>query len=201
MEDIPDEEEAAEEVKGVFVEGKRWLDGGYLASNLTAVAEEVVAITTKHLIKFIFLRSGKSRLYVPGCESDGVSLVTGRDDLCVMAWSERCVHPRVFVYQYNNPLEVKTLNGKAMMEYRCLNFSHDKFLLGISGVPDFVVNLWDWQNETLLTSVPTQLEVGELDFCYYHFTKHNGTSFTDRLMDRRTNIGVCRVIFATEKLL
>ena len=74
MEDIPDEEEAAEEVKGVFVEGKRWLDGGYLASNLTAVTEEVVAITTKHLIKFIFLRSGKSRLYVPGCESDGVSL-------------------------------------------------------------------------------------------------------------------------------
>ena len=159
MDDIPDEEEAVvEEVKGVFIDGKRWLDGGYLASNLTAVTEEVVAITTKHLVKFIFLRSGKSRLYIPGCESDGVSLVTGRDDLCVMAWSERCVHPRVFVYQYNNPLEVKTLTGEAMMEYRCLNFSHDKFLLGISGVPDFVVNLWDWQNETLLASVPTKLE-------------------------------------------
>ena len=158
MEELIDEVEESPAMEVVEVEGKRWLDGGYLPSNLTAVTEEVVAISTKHIVKFVFLRSGKSRLYVPGCESDGISVVTGRDDLNVMAWSERCVHPRVFVYQYNNPMELKSLRGEAMMEYRCLTFSHDKFLLGISGVPDFVVNLWDWQTETLLTYLSTELE-------------------------------------------
>ena len=117
-----------------------------------------MAITTKHLVKFIFLRSGKCRLYIPGDHSDGVSLITGRDDLAVLGWSERCVRPRVFVYQYNNPLELRTLRGQATMEYQSLCFSHGKFLLAVSGVPDFIVNLWDWETETLLASVPTQLD-------------------------------------------
>lgn len=140
------------------IEGKRWLDGGYLASNIAVITEEVAAITTKQLVKFIFLRSGKSRLYMPGGDSDGVGVITGRDDQGLLGWSERCVRPRVFVYQYNNPLDLKILKGEALMEYRSLAFSHDKFLLGITGIPDFMVNLWDWQEETLLTSVSTELE-------------------------------------------
>ena len=158
MEDEEEITNVEEEVeKCVEVDGKRWLDGGYVAGNLAVITEEVVAISTKHVIKFVFLRSGKSRLYVPGGESDGVSVMTGKDDLSALAWSERCVHPRVFVHQYNNPLDLKTLKGEAMMEFKCLSFSHDRFLLGISGVPDFIVNLWDWQTETLLTSVHTEL--------------------------------------------
>jgi hypothetical protein len=42
------------------------------------VTEEVAAVSNKHLIKFIFLRSGKSRLYQPGAASDGVGAMTGR---------------------------------------------------------------------------------------------------------------------------
>ena len=159
MEDLT--EEAEEEVfveRCKHVEGKRWLDGGYQPSNLAVITEEVIAITTKHVVKFIFLRSGKSRLYMAGGESDGVSLITGRDDLAVLGWSERCVRPRVFVYQYNNPLELKVLRGEAVMEYKSLCFSHDKFLLGVSGVPDYIVHLWDWESESLLTSVATQLD-------------------------------------------
>ena len=48
---VPDQDNA------VVVEGKQWLDGGYLASNLAVVTEEVVAISTKNIIKFVFLRS------------------------------------------------------------------------------------------------------------------------------------------------
>ena len=48
---VPDQDNA------VVVEGKQWLDGGYLASNLAVVTEEVVAISTKNVIKFVFLRS------------------------------------------------------------------------------------------------------------------------------------------------
>ena len=97
---LGDEESEVEENKFVEIEGKRWLDGGYLASNIAVVTEEVAAITTKHLVKFIFLRSGKSRLYTPGGDSDGVGVITGRDDQALLGWSERCVQPRVFVYDH-----------------------------------------------------------------------------------------------------
>ena len=159
MEDLTEDAEDEVYVETcTHIEGKRWLEGGYQASNIAVITEEVVAITTKHLVKFLFLRSGKCRLYIPGEQSDGVSLITGRDDLAVLGWSERCVRPRVFVYQYNNPLELKTLTGQAAMEYKSLCFSHGKFLLAVSGVPDFIVNLWDWETETLLASVPTELD-------------------------------------------
>ena len=141
-----------------LVEGKRWLDGGLLPANIALVTEEVAAVSTHFLVKFIFLRSGKSRLYQPGADSDGVGVMAGRDDLGLLGWCERSTRPRVFVYQYNNPLELKVLRGEALMEYRSLTFSHETFLLGVSGVPDFMVNLWDWQNETLLTAVSTGLE-------------------------------------------
>ena len=112
-------EDAEEEVyveTCTHIEGKRWLEGGYQPANIAVITEEVVAITTTHLVKFIFLRSDKCRLYIPGDHSDGVSLITGRDDLAVLGWSERCVRPRVFVYQYNNPLELRTLRGQAAMD-------------------------------------------------------------------------------------
>ena len=107
------------------VEGKRWLDGGLLPANIALVTEEVAAVSTHFLVKFIFLRSGKSRLYQPGADSDGVAVMAGRDDLGLLGWCERSTRPRVFVYQYNNPLELKVLRGEALMEYRSLTFSHD----------------------------------------------------------------------------
>lgn len=106
----------------------------YLVSHPPAVVtEDVAAITTKQLIKLIFLRSGKSRLYQPGGDSDGVGRVVGRQDLGLLAWTERCVRPRVFVYQvqpvpphlhhqYNNPAELRVLAPRALLEYRSLAF-------------------------------------------------------------------------------
>ena len=92
-------------VIGTLVEGKRWLDGGYMASNIATITEDVVAVTTKNAVKFIFIRSGKSRLYLP--KSDGVGVVAGRDDLGLLGWSERSPPPHVYVYQYNNPNDTK----------------------------------------------------------------------------------------------
>ena len=43
------EEEEPVQTDCKSVEGKRWLDGGYLASNIAVITEEVAAITTKQL--------------------------------------------------------------------------------------------------------------------------------------------------------
>ena len=32
--------------------------------------------------------------------------------------------------------------------------SDEKFLVGVSGIPDYCVNLWDWEDERLLNHLP-----------------------------------------------
>ncbi len=55
-------------------------------------------------------------------ESGGVGVMTGRDDLGLLAWSQRKMNPLVFVYQHNNPAQLKSLQGDAIMEYKSLVF-------------------------------------------------------------------------------
>ncbi|XP_023334601.1 uncharacterized protein LOC111706075 [Eurytemora carolleeae] len=100
--------------------GRRWIDGGYVNQNLAVVGEDVVAISTTQMIKFIFTTSGKQRLYNPGGESDGIGVMSGRDEDGLLAWTELRINPRVFVYQYTNPGDLKVFQGEAVMEYKSL---------------------------------------------------------------------------------
>ena len=44
----------------------------------------------------------------------GVGVLTGRDDLGVLAWSDvGPPAPKVHVYQYNHPHDVKTMQGRS----------------------------------------------------------------------------------------
>ena len=61
-----------------------------------------------------------SLLYVD--ESGGVGVMAGRDDLGLLAWSQRKMRPLVLVYQYNSPLDIKRMKGDAVMEYKSLVF-------------------------------------------------------------------------------
>jgi hypothetical protein len=40
---------------------------------------------------------------------------------------------------------------------KIINYSRERFLLGVTGIPDFRINLWDWNQELLLASVPAAL--------------------------------------------
>ena len=47
------------------IQGKKWLEGGYKRQDLCAVTEDVVAIHNGSDIKFVFLKSGRSRVFTP----------------------------------------------------------------------------------------------------------------------------------------
>ena len=79
------------------------------------VSEDVIAIHNRTHIKFVFLRSGKSRLLVPK-ENQGVGVIGGRDDLAILAWSDiGPPAPKVHVYRYADPLNIITLEGKNIL--------------------------------------------------------------------------------------
>ena len=79
---------------------------------LCPVAEDVVAIHNRTHIKFVFLRTGKSRLLVP-TEHRGVGVIGGRDDISVLAWSDiGPPAPKIHVYRYGDPQNIIDLEGK-----------------------------------------------------------------------------------------
>ena len=49
--------------------------------------------------------------------------------------------------------------GDAKLEYTALCFNHDKYLVGLSGVPDYLLTLWDWKEGKKLHSQPTSISV------------------------------------------
>jgi hypothetical protein len=50
---------------GDTVLGKRWLEGGYTRAGPALIGEDIAAIATKQMFKFVFIQSGRSRLYSP----------------------------------------------------------------------------------------------------------------------------------------
>ena len=67
-----------------------------------------------NFVKFIFLRTRKSRLLVPA-ENQGVGVIGGRDDLSILAWSDiGPPSPKVHVYRYAEPLNIISLEGTAI---------------------------------------------------------------------------------------
>lgn len=76
------------------------------------VSEDVIAIHNRTHIKFVFLRTGKSRLLVPN-SNQGVGVIGGRDDLGILAWSDiGPPSPQIHVYRYADPLNITSLKGK-----------------------------------------------------------------------------------------
>ena len=50
-------------------------------------------------------------------------------------------------------------SGDAKLEYVALCFNHDAYLVGLSGVPDYLLTLWNWKTGTKLQSQPTNIHV------------------------------------------
>ena len=53
----------------------------------------------------------------------------------------------------------KLLLGDAKLEYIALCFNHDCYLVGLSGVPDYKLVMWDWKRGVRLHSIHTSIRV------------------------------------------
>ena len=143
--------------------------------HLCPAADDVVAVHNRTQIKFVFLRTGRSRLYAPPVDvakNRGIGVLAGRDDLSVIAWSDiGPPAPNIHVYQYSNPSDIKTLVGDAVLEYTSIAFNHEKYLIALSGVPEHQFTLWDWTKEIKLHVISTELRGP----CNLNFSPNLGT--------------------------
>ena len=159
----PTEKVAAKrEDKESSLKSRTSFDYNYMTTgHLCPAADDVVAVHNRTQIKFVFLRTGRSRLYAPPASfanNRGIGVMAGRDDLSVIAWSDiGPPAPKIHVYQYSSPSDLKTLEGDAVLEYISMAFNHERYLIALSGVPEYQFTLWDWPKETKLHVVSTDI--------------------------------------------
>ena len=53
-------------------------------------------------------------------------------------------------------------SGDAVLEYVQLAFNQELYLVGLSGVPDFKLTLWNWQQGHKIHSIDTKLGVSNV---------------------------------------
>ncbi|TGZ61543.1 hypothetical protein CRM22_007951 [Opisthorchis felineus] len=74
-------------------------------------------------------------------------------------------NPRVFVYHYPDMQET-ILRGGGKLELKQTAFSHSCYLVTVSGIPDFLLSLWDFEQGLLLCQVPLNgIYLNTISFC------------------------------------
>lgn len=87
---------------------------------------------------------------------EGVSCLAGHKTFSIFAFAEACVLPRIFIVAYpdNSILFVLEGDGKAR-SYVSLCFSEGEYLLAMSGIPDYSVEVYVWRNKEMVVKRQT----------------------------------------------
>ena len=60
-----------------------------------------------------------------------------------------------------------SIEGDVLLEYISLAFNHDCYLVGLSGMPDFTMTLWNWTKAEKLCSIASGVLVYINEFVLY----------------------------------
>lgn len=116
------------------------------------VEDDVLAYTSMNCVVFENLTHG-TRKYLPGIDENGVGAMAVHPSRSYIAVGGKGFNPRIFIYSYPDLEIVKICSGGAERGYASLHFnvngeSGDK-LASVATGPDFMLTIWDWQNEAV----------------------------------------------------
>uniref|UniRef100_A0A8C5X2T0 Cilia- and flagella-associated protein 43 n=1 Tax=Malurus cyaneus samueli TaxID=2593467 RepID=A0A8C5X2T0_9PASS len=73
----------------------------------------------------------------------------------VLAFSDRKLNPSIYIYTFPELSKPTELKGSDVLDYTLLAFSFTgPYLASYSSVPEFVLSVWNWQENILLCSKP-----------------------------------------------
>ncbi|XP_070608857.1 cilia- and flagella-associated protein 43 isoform X2 [Erythrolamprus reginae] len=101
----------------------------------------------------------------------------------LVAFSDRQLNPRIYVYNYPGLKKIAKLKGQASLDYSLLAFSHTgPYLASYSSLPEFCLSIWDWHNKELLCSKSEpEIEITAMSFNpmnWHQLCLFNGASVT-----------------------
>ncbi|RMC11416.1 hypothetical protein DUI87_11535 [Hirundo rustica rustica] len=127
-----------------------WVQG-FSNKNLAFVNNQTVCYPCGNYILFLDIKTKKTRAVQ--CQAGQVGAFAANANRRVVAFSDRKLNPVIHIYTFPELSKLTELKGDAQLDYTLLAFSfRGPYLASYSSVPEFVLSVWNWQENILLCS-------------------------------------------------
>ncbi|OWK62341.1 Cilia- and flagella-associated protein 43 [Lonchura striata] len=129
---------------------KSWVQG-FSNKNLAFVSNQTVCYPCGNYILFLDIKTKKTRAVQ--CQAGQVGAFAANANSQVVAFSDRKLNPLIYIYTFPELRKLTELKGDAQLDYTLLAFSFKgPYLASYSSIPEFVLSVWNWQENLLLCS-------------------------------------------------
>uniref|UniRef100_A0A8C5TCU9 Cilia- and flagella-associated protein 43 n=1 Tax=Malurus cyaneus samueli TaxID=2593467 RepID=A0A8C5TCU9_9PASS len=126
---------------------------GFSNKNFGFINDQTLCYPCGKYILFLDIKTKKTR--VLQCQSGQVGAFAANANSQVLAFSDRKLNPSIYIYTFPELSKPTELKGDAQLDYTLLAFSFTgPYLASYSSVPEFVLSVWNWQENILLCSKP-----------------------------------------------
>ncbi|EDS39049.1 conserved hypothetical protein [Culex quinquefasciatus] len=137
---------------------------------------------------------------------EGVSCLNGHKSFNIYAFAESCPQPRIFIVAYPDNSVLFVLEGDdKTLSYISLCFSESEYLVALTGLPDYCIEVYVWRNKELLIRRKTEMQTEKqsiscspasmLTVCQLAYSQAQIT-----LWEVHGNVRLCRLIEKPLKL-
>ena len=113
-------------------------------------SEPIIAYVAGNSLILLHVPSMK-RQYIFGLGRSGIGSFVVHPSRETLAIGEKGKFPNVYIYEYPSLNVVKILRNGAVRGYACMCYSaNGRKLATVSSSPDYMLSIWDWENEQML---------------------------------------------------
>jgi hypothetical protein len=124
----------------------------YKRNSIAYLDDNTIVTSVGNSVVFLSLPLMTQR-YLPGRDGGGIGGVAVNPSRTLLAVAEKCptAAPNVYLYSYPGLEIVKVLRQGTERSYAALAFNDAGDMLAtVGGYPDYLITLWDWQQEAIL---------------------------------------------------
>ncbi|XP_032844431.2 cilia- and flagella-associated protein 43 isoform X3 [Tyto alba] len=127
-----------------------WVQG-FSNKNFGFINNQTVCYPCGNYILFLDIETKKTT--VLECQTGQVGAFAVNGNSGVLAFSDRKLNPIIYIYTFPELSKLTELKGNAQLDYTLLAFSFTgPYLASYSSIPEFVLSVWNWQENILLCS-------------------------------------------------
>ncbi|XP_056350633.1 cilia- and flagella-associated protein 43 [Oenanthe melanoleuca] len=127
-----------------------WVQG-FSNKNLAFVNNQTICYPCGNYILFLDIKTKKTRAVQ--CPAGQVGAFAANANSQVVAFSDRKLNPLIHIYTFPELSKLTELKGDVQLDYTLLAFSFTgPYLASYSSIPEFVLSVWNWQENILLCS-------------------------------------------------
>ncbi|XP_071605436.1 cilia- and flagella-associated protein 43 isoform X1 [Heliangelus exortis] len=128
-----------------------WVQG-FSSKNFGFINNHTVCYPCGNYILFLDIETKKTS--VLQCQTGQVGAFTANGNRQVLAFSDRKLNPIIYVCTFPELNKLTELKGNVQLDYTLLALSFTgSYLASYSSIPEFVLSVWNWQENILLCSV------------------------------------------------